>query len=140
MKKTLSIFIVILLFLFAGIAGAQTWYPANEKTVAWDAVTTLESGDTIPADNVVRYEIYIKNADGTNIVAVSSTIQTSCTIPFSDEGKFFWGVKAIREVNGENVSESVINWSDNPDVCFNNEAHGIINYSKPGAPNGLRVQ
>jgi hypothetical protein len=46
MKRLL---IIIAVLIFAAPAMAQTWHTANQVTLAWDAVTTLSSGDPVPS-------------------------------------------------------------------------------------------
>lgn len=47
-------FVVMALFLIAGIAFGQDYYPVSAPTVEWDAA----AGSTLPGD-VVEYEVYL---------------------------------------------------------------------------------
>lgn len=135
MKKILLISAAIFM-LAVGIAFAENWHTANQFTVAWDAVTTNTSGQTIdPAE--ISYKVYIANAitdpDHANPVEVGTTAATEYAVTLGVEGKYHVGVNAVRTVGGEVVAESAISWSNAPEYDF-----GIQYFEPPSAPGGLR--
>ena len=126
MKKLFLIVFLVLGLSF--VVSAQVWHPVNQVTMGWNAANLATS-----------YKVFIKAVDGTNIVEVGATSELTYTITFQDEGRYFLGVQSVREINGE-IFHSVIAWSDNSEVCFNNEAFGAIYYELPDATTGLQVK
>ena len=120
--------VALLVFGLSFVASAQTWHPVNQVTLGWDAANLATS-----------YKVFIKAVDGTNVVEVGATSELTYTITFQNEGRYFLGVQSVREVDGETFY-SVIAWSDNSEVCFNNEAFGAIYYELPDATGGLKVK
>ncbi len=143
MKKRLTVILAIFLVLFAGIALAQTWHTANQATVAWDAVTTIDNGDPLPPTDTIEYVVYLANAvtdpNKTNPVEVARTTNTQQLITLNVEGQYFVGCKAIRKIaDGTEVGESVVAWSDDPQYVQNGETFGLRYFMPPSAPNQLR--
>jgi len=142
MKKILFVTLIIF-FSAAGFVFAQNWHTANSVQIAWNEVTTNESGDQIdPAE--VSYVVYMSNAttdpEKANPVEVDQSTNTVSTITLNTEGKYFVGVKAIRTVGGEVVAESAIAWSDNPLYVGAANEFGVQYFLPPAAPTGLRPQ
>lgn len=123
--------------------GSITWVAANEKTVAWDAVTTLEDGTTIPAGSAITYEVFRAGEGRTNVTAAGATSSTQFTVAFPAEGKWLVGVRAKREMTDPNNPATVIteysatSWSDDP-VATTPGPFGIITFKKPASPKGMR--
>jgi len=123
------LFLVVLLVLGLSFAAhAQVWHPTNQVTVAWDI-----------ADKATSYKVFTKLADDTDVFEVGATSELSYTITFIEEGRYFLGVQSIREIDGE-IFHSEISWSDNSEVCFNDEAFGAVYYELPDIAGGLRVE
>ena len=143
MKKFLfwCLMAALAVVLTTALAQAQTWYPANQATVAWDAVTQLSDGTPIPAGSTIQYVVYTKAPGGTVFSAMGTPVPaTQMLITFAVEGQYIIGVKAQRLAGtpAAMVSESDIAWSD---VAANVPASGIwgvIYYIKPGAVRNLR--
>lgn len=113
----LKVLIVLLTILFLSFnAQAIIWSPPNQSTLGWDAVTTLENGDPLPAGSQIVYNIYIKwGASGNPVLLTPTPIsetQFTITFPSDMEGQVTAGVEAVRLVNGEEESRSVISWTD----------------------------
>jgi hypothetical protein len=127
MKKLFGL-VLVLMFVFSVNALAIDWVTANEKTVGWSA-PTLENGGPVPEDNVIQYKVFVANAvtdpDKTNPVEVGTTESLEYTLTLNVEGKYLPGVQAIRIIDGEEVSNSIIAWSDNPVVCKDEKTFGI---------------
>ena len=108
-------FLVDFILVFSvGVVYGQTWHTANQATVAWDAVTTLSNGDPVPAGDIVRYKVWLKNAvTGGEPVELGEVAELEYTITLNTEGKYFVGVSALRYTS-ENIliSKSTICWSD----------------------------
>lgn len=128
-------FIVLFLLVAAGSAYGQTWYPANQAEVQWNQVTTLADGRQVPADNVIQYAVYIATDKGNPTEVVDFLELTSFLISFSQEGRFYVGVQAIRLMDGAEVSRSEISWSDNQEVSP--DPFGIWYFVSPARPDGL---
>jgi len=135
----LFITLIIAISLFIPSAFAQTWHTANQATLAWDAVVTLDNGTPIPAGSTVKYQPYIKTSPTDPGSTYGTEVTTLAQLyTFSVEGSYFLGVKAIRYVGTEKVSESVVSWSSDPLVCEDNEAFGVKYYRPLAKPIGLR--
>ena len=134
MKKFL-LAVIMVLFIMAIPAFGQTWHTADQKTVGWDAVTTNTNGGIIPTDQI-SYTVYLYNAvtdpNHLNAVTLGSTVETQYLITLGVEGRYFWGVKSVRTIEGDVVGESVIIWTSLPQYDF-----GIQFYFAPMEPGGL---
>ena len=137
MKKLL-----VMLFVFAVLgltftANAVVWKTANQVTIAWDANPFNVEGGAIPADQI-KYVVYIYNAitdpNHENAVEMEPIAETQQLITLGVEGKYLFGVKAVRIVDGENVGESTIVWSNVPPADF-----GAQFFLPPAAPTGFNL-
>jgi hypothetical protein len=143
MKKILvwGLAMVLAVILSVAIAQAQTWYPVNQATVAWDAVTQLSDGTPIPAGSTIHYVVYSKAPGGTVFSAIGTPVTaTQMLITFAVEGQYIIGVKAQRLAGtpAAMVSESDIAWSDVAANVPISGTWGVIYYIKPGAIKNLR--
>lgn len=130
MKKLIAIFtITYLLMALPILAIAQTFHPADQKTIAWEA-----------AERATFYRIYVKPATGGDEVLLGETEATQYTATMPSEGRWYIGVESVRVVDGEEVGTSAISWSSDPAVCMDGEAFGVIFFEPPGAASGLRAQ
>lgn len=135
MKKKLALAFAVLLLLAPVVALAQTWYTANQATVAWDPVAPIATGDT------VKYQVYTKvGATGAPVKVGGEITATQLAITFSVEGRYFIGVETVRYPTGETVGirSDRIAWSDIATDCSAAGPFGIVYYVSPGAPKGLR--
>lgn len=114
---------------------AQTWHTTNQATVAWDAVT-VPSG-------TVEYVLYLNNAitdpDKTNPAEIARVSATEYTFTLNTEGRYFIGAKSVRVVDGVDVSESEIVYTDNPEVCLDGNDFGVQYFELPAAPSGFHL-
>jgi hypothetical protein len=134
MKKLILGLVIIFLGISMNISYAQTWYPANQVTVAWDASTKIAPTD------VVKYQLYMRTGttgDGTAVGVETEAVQALVT--FSTEGRYYLGVKAIRYPAGETIGipSLTTSWS-NVAADTNNAPFGVIYYAAPIAPINLR--
>lgn len=146
MKKFLVVSFVFALVFGAVLVPAppaQDWRVTNQATVAWDAPTTLESGDPIPAEDTLKYEVWIIReadvGDSTKAVFIEETDQLQSTITFAEEGRWFVGVVSVRYPMGETegIRATTINWSnENGDATPN--PFGIKYFAPPAGVTGLR--
>jgi hypothetical protein len=136
MFKKLFITISLGILLTAGAALAVTWHPNSSQTVAWDAVTTNVDGTSIPPEEM-SYVVYISDAlfdpDHLDPIEQGTTTDTQYLLVFTEEGRYFFGVKAVRITDGDVVGESEIVWSSAPEYDF-----GLEYYWGPADPTGLR--
>ena len=133
MKRFALIFAFI--FLFAGVAYAQTWHTANQMTVAWDAVPPVAAGD------VIKYQVYTRiGTSGTGSPVGGEITATQLVVTFSTEGRYFVGVKSIRYPSGETVGIPSVttSWSNDASVCAAAGPFGIVYYAAPQAVQGLK--
>ncbi len=144
MRKHWQITLLIVAILFvSGIALAQTWHTANQATVEWDAVTTINGGDPLPPTDSILYVVYLANAitdpNKDNPTEIARITDTSELITLNVEGSYFVGVKAIRKIaDGTEVGESVVAWSDLPQYCLNGETFGLRYFLAPDAIKNMR--
>lgn len=141
MKKLFLAMVMVL--ILASPVFSQTWYPANQKTIGWTAVIQLDDGTPIPADQSVRYQIYIALSTDTtkiNKVNIGNSITTQFVITFTTEGKYFIGVEAERlDSGGVVVSKSAtIAWSDDPIACSPGPTFGVIFFKALKSVGGIK--
>lgn len=138
MKKVLLGIFVVLFFLFPVMTVfAQTWYPTNQATVAWDAVAPVATGDTI------KYQVYTKiGTTGTPAKVGGEITATQLAITFSTEGRYYVGVESIRYPTGETIGtrSTTVSWSHDAAVCAVAGPFGIVYFVSPSAVKGLRAQ
>ena len=133
MRKLLIVLGIVL--LFTGVAYAQTWFPANQATVAWDAVAPLATGD------VIKYQCYTRTDTTSAGTKVGGEItETQQVISFPAEGRYYVGVETIRYKVGEPVGipSATRSWSNVAADCAAAGPFGIVYLIAPGSPKGLR--
>jgi len=139
MKRLILLVLVALLIPVPSLA--ITWVTANQVTVAWDAVTVDEKGQTIdPAVYKVEYDCFLDNVAHSNPVGIGRYTDAQATTTLVQEGEFIFGCKAVKVKisDGTDVSESPIAWTDNPDVCLGNDPFGLRYFVAPQGPIGYR--
>jgi hypothetical protein len=148
LKKYISSALVALFMLFTTVTvvRAEVWYPANQATMAWDAVTTTVDSNGVEAavdPSEISYEIFRTDAaapDKENAESLGTTTELTFLITFTDGGKYMIGVRAIRTVPGfSETLPSAIAWSDDP-VATSGNPFGVQFLSSPSAPTALRMQ
>lgn len=127
------------------VPDAFEWHIANQVTVAWDAVTDRSDGTPLPTGDGIEYVVYTANEltdpDKQNIGdPVWTGTATEATLTMAVEGSFMVGVRAIRMVDGVNVGESDISWSDNPAAVSDEGEFGLRYWLPPGIPGGIKSQ
>ena len=140
MKTFLAI--IGILFFFSGVAYGQTWHTANQVTVAWDAVIQLSNGDPIPASDIVKYKVWLKNAmTGGDPTELDEIAGLEYTITLNTEGKYFIGVSALRYTSEDILlNESTISWSDVAECTTIEGPFGIQYFLTLKSPSGLRMK
>ena len=98
---------------------------AATATVAWDPVTLLVDGASLPPGQTFQYKIYIR-ADPSGIpVAASQLINgTQATVTFVSEGSYDLGVSTVRMEGTAVLDESDIGWSNDPAVAAGGNIFG----------------
>lgn len=140
--KSGALVTALFLLLTVATAFAISWHTANQATVAWDAVTTVDNGDPLPATDTIEYVVYLANAitdpDKNNPVEIETTTSLQSVITLNVEGSYWVGVKSVRKIaDGTNVGESRVAWSDNPADCKDGQDFGLRYFQPPAAPGGL---
>lgn len=125
-------------------AHSQEWHTANQATITWDAVTESSSGVPLPEDNTVEYRLWLVNAvtdpDKLNPVEVGVTAQILYVITLDVEGRFFVGLQTLRKSQeGNLIGESVIGWSDDPEIVGDGGVFGLQYFLPPATPKGVSV-
>lgn len=153
MKKAI---IILAILITVGAASsrdalAQTWYPANQVTIAWDAVQLpiCPPGTASPpvcpnpggaAVGTIKYQVYSRNDLVSNGTKISGEITaTQLLVSFSVWGQYYLGVEAIFYGSGQTVGvpSSTKAWS-NVAADTNNNPFGILFSTAPAQPGGLR--
>lgn len=135
-------YLILAIMLFAIPCFGQTWHTTNQVTLAWDAVTTLSTGDPIPAADTVKYQAYVKfqDASATPVAVGSEVDATQQTISFSTEGRYYLCVDAVRYITGEAEGQrSGISCSHDGAVTASGAPFGVKYFHKPTGPNKLRI-
>jgi hypothetical protein len=131
-KFFISMIIVAALFISATFASAENWVTANQITVSWDPVT-VQSG-------TVTYKTFTKPVTGGTETFVSTVNTTQSVITFTTEGRYYLGVKSVRNVDGIELESSSISWSNDPAVCLNGVTFGAQYYIPPANVGGMKVK
>jgi len=144
MNKAVYVCLCLFIFVFvwAAPSNAIDWITANQVTLSWDPVTTLENGDPIPDGNVIKYEIFHVPENGSKTLdykLLGETLDPNYVLTFADEGNFILGVRASRWINNILRGTSVINWTDDPSVMKDGAAQGIMFFRLPGETNNLEI-
>lgn len=137
MKKIILVLLFMCL-IFSIPLNAQTWLTANQVTIGWDAVDTLNNGAPLPMGTIAKYKVYIKTENGTPI-EIEETDLLQSTITFTIEGNWFVGVSSVRYVDGKLTNESPINWS-NVNGESTPDPFGLRFYQNLEPPKGLKMQ
>ncbi|MDD1778548.1 MAG: hypothetical protein LUQ65_10305 [Candidatus Helarchaeota archaeon] len=144
MKKILLIVLAMAaIFCISISASAQTWFTADRLAIQWDTPTLMTDGTPIPAVDVIKYNIYIKDATNPltlpELIASDLTVLTY-TVQFPRQGRFFIGVTARRYVGGTDYAgESAGAWSNDPAFTGGNPFGGVY-YYLTNPPSGLKKQ
>lgn len=144
MNKFVFGVIMFLMVLGAVQVNGQEWHTMNQATIAWDAVTEMQGGELIPETDIVEYKVHLANAttdpDKTNPAEIGTTAETTYTITLNTEGKFFVGLQTLRMTSDRtSVSESVIGWSDDPEIAKDGNIFGLRYFVPPLPPCNVRV-
>jgi hypothetical protein len=130
-----NLIIVLAILLLAVPAFSQTWYPANQVTIAWDEVPKV-----LTTDQANKYQVYSRN----DLVSLGAKIggeitATQLLISLTVEGRYYLGVEAIRYPQGETtgIPSATKAWS-NVAADTNNSPFGILFFTAPAQPVGLR--
>jgi len=141
--RKLTISIILLILLFAGILYASTasiWYVGGDRVVTWDATTTLADGGPIPLGDIITYNVYYitRYQPGSAATLMGNTANTLYPLSWIAENEYYIGVATVRLPDGESETiESSISWSVNPGMCLNQVTFGIRYYLSGRQPSGL---
>ncbi len=83
--------------------------------IEWRPVTTLGDGSPIPAGSRIYYEVWTMKTN-----CKDRRLEGKTYVPWANvylrNGRYYVGVRAIREIDGIPSSESDISWSNDPVV------------------------
>jgi len=144
MKNIIYVCLLSFMFVFILISplNATDWITANQVTLAWDPVTTLENGQPIPEGNIIKYEIFYVPENGNKTLdnrLLGETLDAEYVITFTEEGNFILGVRATRWINDQLRGKSEIIWTDDPAVMKDGTAQGIVFFRSPASVLGLII-
>jgi hypothetical protein len=137
MRKWFTITLMIMLMFLAVPAQAQQWTTANQVTVSWDPVTTNIDGQ--PITGTVTYKTYSRPELGTFESLIGTVSETRSIITFTAEGRYFLGVKSVRNVDGVEIESSRIAWSNNAADCQNGVTFGIQFFKAPANVTNIKL-
>ena len=102
--------IIIAMMLVTIIGYTQTTYYANQVTITWDASTTYENGDLLPAGIDIYYDVYIREK-GEEQIYLGETIEITYLITFPIVNKKYdIGVLAKYQIGTDWLYSSIL-WS-----------------------------
>jgi hypothetical protein len=133
----------IFLFIFINSSHAVDWLTANQVTLAWNPVTSMEGGAAIPEGDVISYEVFSVPEIGDKALDLKlegETLSTEMTISFIEEGRFYLGVRAVRQKYDKRVSQSQVIWTDDPGAMKDGKAQGVIFSRAPSEPLDLEIK
>lgn len=139
---TVCLCLIMLCFVWAVPLNAMDWITANQVTLTWTPITTLENGDPIPDGDDIKYEIFHVPENGIKTQdkkLLGETLDAKYVITFADEGNFILGVRASRWINNILRGTSAINWTDDPNIMKDGAAQGIVFFRLPGETNNLEI-
>lgn len=135
MRKQILSIISILLFI-PGFVFAIDWHVADQGTFKWLSVTTMDNGEKLPNDAIIKYQVYLKNLNTGEMSFINETEELQATVTFPNEGKYITGIKAIRYLNENIVNESKdISWGDDP--RYSPVPFGFTFYMRPAQTEGI---
>ena len=139
MKKIFAILTILMLIVFT-LAWGQEIVHTNQLTVAWDAPTELDTGEPIPAEDIIEYEVWVRDAaDEVTYIGRTPALQYTVTMPY--EGTFDIGVQTVRMISTGEEVYSGINWSDVDDPAGSTPVPFVARFLKGvQEPDNLRVQ
>ena len=142
MKKILWTILFFSLLIFVSLAQAETeWKPTNQAPFKWVASASLSDTSTIPSNDTITYNVYVKNEDGTHETLVHPEVDCcSTTITFPFEGRYYAGVSTLRLTPTGKITESPIVWSDDPTATHGGIVFGYEHYYYAMPPSGLSPQ
>jgi len=149
MKKMTSMILTLLLcvFLSSGAYAVDTWHPVDSVIIVWDTIVEPAGGGSFDPDETVKYYVYKKNPDGSEISVIGSTMQPVPVVPeiqhtavIDSYGKLILGVSAVVVwiPDSTEYNETTVSWSDNPIVCKDGNTFGIIRIHILSPVGGLR--
>lgn len=136
-KWLMFMLMVVFMFTVSPLAFAQQWTTANQVTVSWDPVTTNVDGQ--PITGTVSYKTYSKPELGTVETIQGTVTATNATITFQAEGRYFLGVKSVRNVDGVEIESSRIAWSNVAADCQNGVTFGVQFYKGPADVKNIKL-
>lgn len=132
MKKIIIGFLGV--FALAGPAYADEWQTASQDTIAWDAVVKTVNSTPITVDH---YNVYIRAEGGTTPILKGQATGLEKVVQFDQEGRWRFGVAAVRVLPDGTELEGEVAWSDNPAVCEDGVTFGTVYYEFPGVVGGM---
>lgn len=146
MKAKATCQTAVILFIIAVstcFAAEVNWKTTNQATIAWDPVTTFMDNAPLPAGTAVQYKVYSRaeNIPTTGPIQELTTVTAAqAVITFTEEGRYFIGIKAQRLVSGTLIpeSDSTIAWSDSAPATQGGLPFGVAYFKKLKDPGGIR--
>jgi len=138
--KKLWFVIFLLFFGIANIASSETWHKANQITIGWDVVTNNVDGDPIPVEDIIKYNVYIKDKKTSTETLMTETDVNQVILSFTDEGFYYIGVQAARYIPDDTEPIlSTISWSSDVSVCLDGVTFGVRYHVPPGGPQNIKT-
>ena len=112
MKKFAGLLVGIMVVLAVSIVFAYAPVYTNQITIAWDAVTTLATGDPwVSIGDSIAYDVVIKKlpAGTEQMIGRTSNLQMTITIPA--QGEWAVGLRAVRIFPDGTEVPSATTWS-----------------------------
>lgn len=127
----------------AGVAWAQppdVWFEADQVTIGWTPVTTLEDGSPVPEGDIINYTIHLmEESSGATMVVESVVMGPPYTITLPGEGGYRVGVQTVRLYAGY-AAEAPISWSNDGSVTLDGIPFGVLRVRLPAKAKGMFKQ
>jgi len=140
LKAAFFLAMVFVVSTVAGsIAGAMDWHVADGVSVKWDAVTTDAAGNPF-AEGGIEYAVYSARIDKVDPMLLWRGPETQAALTLMQQGRFLLGIKSILVVDGKDVAESDMAWSDDPEIVADGAVFGVMFFTAPAKPGGFGKQ
>jgi hypothetical protein len=125
----------VLLTLIVSAVYSLVVYTSRSVTIGWEHDMLCEDGYAMEG---VSFEVYLAGVDKISplLLGTATGNEYKLVVP---EGRWVFGVTAVRMDGTQEVSRSEMSWSDDPSRTVSGEQLFLEYYRKPKPATGLRV-
>jgi hypothetical protein len=89
-------------------------------------------------EGTIEYQVFQGKLDKSDIKPLWRGPETHTVLSLAQEGRLLLGIKSILVVDGQDVSESEIAWTDDPEIVYQGQIFGIIYFLPPKRVSGFQ--